>query len=72
VKPYLLDGIPVTARELIDNARRYEDDESGVYFTSAAATILRHAGHSVEENEETPNPASRAEMRGEDDAKHVC
>ncbi|MBE3064586.1 MAG: hypothetical protein IMZ50_01825 [Candidatus Atribacteria bacterium] len=49
MKSYI-DGVPVTADELIENAKRYEDDRSGIYFTSMAATILRKAGHYVGEN----------------------
>ncbi len=50
-RPYLLDGKPVSFTELIHAAEEigYASTD-GLLHTSEAAQVLRHGGHSVEEN----------------------
>jgi hypothetical protein len=51
IGPYLLDGAPVSARDLITAARRLDPafGNDGLFFTSEAAQILREHGHAVED-----------------------
>lgn len=51
---YLLDGKPVSARDLIKAAERFNEDfaKDGFKTTSEAATILRQNGSRVEDNPE--------------------
>ena len=48
-KKYTINGEPVSARELINEARSLDEDfdQSGFYFTSEAAEICRRHGQKV-------------------------
>lgn len=52
-KPYLLDGQPATAREVINQAEVFGyAGTDGLFLTSEAAKICRQHGWRVEENPE--------------------
>jgi hypothetical protein len=53
-KPYLMNGTPASASELINEAKSFDPDfgRDGLCFTSEAATILRRQNITVEKNPE--------------------
>ena len=48
-KRYLLDGDPVSARDLIEHAKMLDPEygKDGWFMTSGAAELLRREGHTV-------------------------
>jgi hypothetical protein len=53
---YLLDGIPISSRELIQEACHYDEEfrERTIRFVNEAMQILKGLGHTVELNNDQP------------------